>query len=125
MKYKNRITTDDPQSNLANMLNIAFPRDNEVYLRYASEDCATDDSLRNVVSRACDLCKDKFGCDGLDGDMELDTIGEILMGCSMAGCPIASLYFPAIQACECRERLKHYEDAAGLTDVLGETEVKL
>lgn len=104
-----RLVTDDPQDNVEVMMNLAFVKDKEVWIRCGSEtgeDCSIPlVKYQNELCKRCELCKD------VELDTEnLDAIGDYYMDCSMDGCPIGTAYFIAIQAAELRERLRKFEN---------------
>lgn len=98
----NRLTTDNPQNNTENMLNLAYVKDRWVHIRglqkpfmaYIREQC---------VSHGCNLS------DGSDDEL-CETIFEC--GFSESHCPVFLLFTIATQAAELRTRLKEHEDAA-------------
>ena len=106
-----RIVTDDPQDNVEVMMNLAYVKDKEVWIRGGApdgEDCTLIDFSRQ-------MCMKNHECqfdDGFPSDLgknDFDQIGDLFMECSMCGCPIGTAYFIAIQAAELRERLRMYE----------------
>ena len=92
----NRLTTDNPESNYELGLNLAYVKDDEVWLRL--------DPDMNLCEYAAKQCPD-FGCPGVTPEEVMETG---LLDCG--DCPIAIMYAAAIQAAELRERLKQYED---------------
>lgn len=104
----NRLVTDDPQNNMEVMMNLAFVKDKEVWIRGGSEegeDCT-------LVDFSKQLCMKNHECqfdDGFPPDIakdDFDQLCDLFMECSMCGCPIGTMYFIAIQAAELRERLR-------------------
>lgn len=113
-----KLVTDDPQDNMEVMMNLAFVKDKEVWIRGSGpdgEDCTLIDFSRQ-------MCMKNHECqfdDGFPADLaknDFDQIGDLFMECSMCGCPIGTAYFVAIQAAELRERLRMYEDKDGDLD---------
>jgi len=107
-----RLVTDDPQDNVEVMLNLAYVKDKEVWIRGGGadgEDCTLIDFSRQ-------MCMKNHECqfdDGFPADLgknDFDQIGDVFLECSMCGCPIGTMYFIAIQAAELRERLRKYEE---------------
>ena len=77
------------------MLNLAYAKSGEVYLRYGVDDI-------NLCDYVSELAKNK-GCDY--------TAKEIMEGaCLECECEVNLLYCLAVQAAELRGRLKYYED---------------
>ena len=108
----NKLVTDNPQNNMEIMMNLAFVKNKEVWIRGAcpdGEDCTLIDFSKQ-------MCMKNHECqfdDGFPADLakdDFDTIGDLFMECSMCGCPIGTAYFIAIQAAELRERLRTYEE---------------
>lgn len=108
----NRLVTDNPQNNTEIMMNLAFVKDKEVWIRGGGpdgEDCTLIDFSKQ-------MCMKNHECqfdDGFPADLskdDFDTIGDLFMECSMSGCAIGTAYFIAIQAAEMRERLRTYEE---------------
>ena len=92
---RKRLTNDNPTSNTETMLNLAYAKDGNVYLRYGVDDI-------NLCDYVSDLATNK-GCNY--------TSNEIMEGaCLECDCCVNLLYCLAVQAAELRERLKHYED---------------
>lgn len=93
---KERLTTDNPITNTGTMLNLAYAKDGNVYLRYGVDDI-----------NLCDFVSDlaiKKGCN--------NTSKEIMEGaCLECECEVNLLYCLGVQAAELRERLKYYEDS--------------
>ena len=98
-----RLVTDDPQDNVEVMMNLAFVKDKEVWIRGGSE-TGEDCTMVEFQERMCRQCKQ---CKDVKLDIEnLDAIGDYYMDCSIDGCPIGTAYFIAIQAAELREKLR-------------------
>jgi hypothetical protein len=96
-----RLTFDDPQWNTENMLNRAFVKDRQAYLRGLLDHGKEDISLVDYCASECSkTCKKKLN------NMSAEDFGDY-MDCD---CPIALLYWIAVGAAELRERLKDYED---------------
>ena len=108
----NRLVTDDPQTNTEVMFNLAFVKDKEVWIRGGGPD-GEDCTLIEFQKR---LCKNRNECNYECADFDefpwdsVENIGDVLMDCSMDGCPQGTAYFIAIQAAELRERLRAYEE---------------
>lgn len=106
------IITDDPQTNTEVMFNLAYVKDKEVWIRGGGAD-GEDCTLIEFQKR---LCKNRDECNYECADFDelpwdsVENIGDILMDCSMDGCPQGTAYFIAIQAAELRERLRKYEE---------------
>lgn len=107
----NRIVNDNPQTNTEVLLNLAYAKDKEVWIRGGGpdgEDCTLIDFSRQ-------MCMKNHECqfdDGFPADLaknDFDQIGDLFMECSMCGCPIGTAYFIAIQAAELREQVRMYE----------------
>lgn len=96
-----RYTTDNPKTNVENMLNLAFAKDGLVNIRGMSE------SFMQYISNACR----KYGCSFFDFNDE--EIAETITECAFSNpyCPIFLLFTVSTQAAELRERLKRYEDS--------------
>ncbi|MBQ4160571.1 MAG: hypothetical protein IJD83_06525 [Clostridia bacterium] len=92
---RDRLTMDSPTTNTGNVLNLAYAKDGNVYLRYGVEDVNLCDYVSNFAT--------KQGCNY--------TPNEIMEGaCLECDCEVNLLYCLAVQAAELRERLKYYED---------------
>ncbi len=106
----NKFVTDDPQTNTEVMLNLAYVKDREVWIRGGGDD-GEDCTLIDFTNRMCA----RHDCHFFDinqNDIEeedFDNTGDRLLECSMSGCPIGTAYFIAIQAAELRERVREYE----------------
>lgn len=107
-----RLVTDNPQDNMEVMMNLAFVKNKEVWIRGSGpdgEDCT-------LINFSRQMCMKNHECqfdDGFPSDLgknDFDQIGDLFMECSMCGCPIGTMYFIAIQAAELRERLRKYEE---------------
>lgn len=99
----NRMTTDNPQSNFATVLNMVYGKDGWQYIRHGETDMKTTDFCTM-------LCRER-GCtppDLLSSDEEKD---ERLCDCAFDGCPIATVYAALSGFGHVRARLKMYEDA--------------
>lgn len=98
MKYE-RLTTDKPQNNKDFLLNFAFVKDGEVYLRGMGDD---GEEIRLCDYIAIRATSEK-GCER--------TPQDILDGaCNECHCELAALNIVAIQAAELRNRLAELED---------------
>lgn len=110
------VVTDDPQNNIEVMLNLAYVKDKEVWIRGGGpegEDC-TLVSFTKQMCQNCSVCMENDGFPE-DKEQDLDFLCDLFMECSMSGCPIGTAYFVAIQAAELRELLKkHQEKQEGL-----------
>ena len=106
-----KMVTDNPQDNVEIMLNLAYGKDGEVWIRGGSEE-GEDCTLVDFAKRTCKACKCYLADDVAEQD--IDGLGDFLMGCSMECCPIGTYYYIAIQAAELRGRLRLYEDAYGV-----------
>lgn len=101
-----RLTTDNPLGCLQTMLNYAYDKDGNVYLRYG--DGEEDINLCEYISR---VAKEK-GC--------FYTAQEILdEACTECDCEMAILYCVATQAAKLRARLAAYEDSGLSPDEVG------
>ncbi len=90
-----RLVNDNPTTNTETMLNLAYAKDGNVYLRYGTDDM-------NLCDYVSALATNK-GCNY--------TSTEIMEGaCLECDCEVNLLYCLAVQAAELRERLKYYED---------------
>lgn len=96
MKYE-RLTTNNVQSNLQSLLNYAYSKDGEVYLRYANGE--EDKRLAEYIAA---LATEK-GCERTADDVIED-------GCVECDCEVAILNAVSIQAAELRHRLAELED---------------
>ena len=112
----NKLVTDHPQNNVEHMLNLAFAKDGEVWIRNGSAHGEKDCTLVDFVKRMCAIYGKHYGGCLYDvtlpdcfGD-DLDAMGDMMMECSAEGCPIGTTYFAMVQAAELRERLRKYED---------------
>lgn len=98
MKYE-RLTTDKPQNNKDFLLNFAFVKDGEVYLRGMGDD---GEEIRLCDYIAIRATSEK-GCER--------TPQDILDGaCNECHCELAALNIVAVQAVELRNRLAELED---------------
>ena len=113
-----KLVTDTPADNGEMMLNLIFVKDKEVWVRYGSEAgevCTLVEFCRRLCA-ACGTCSYEE-VPYQTGD-DLDDIGDILMDCSIDGCPVGTVYFAMIQAAELQERLRMYENHDVLPDDL-------
>ena len=98
---RERLTTDNPNTIDARLLNYCYAKDRRVMLRFAGgeEDVDLCEYVAVNVSNTTD-CQ--------------ITADEVMNGacleCYSGECPIGCLYFAAVQAAELRGRLKEYED---------------
>lgn len=106
----NRIVNDNPQTNTEVMFNLAYVKDNEVWIRSGGDD-GEDCTLIDFTNRMCASHDCLFDITPNEIEEEdIDNTGDRLLECSMSGCPIGTAYFIAIQAAELRERLRTYEE---------------
>ena len=109
-----KLVKDNPQTNMEVMMNLAYVKDKEVWILGGSE-TGEACSLVDFQKRLCknrDVCN--YECrdfDELPWD-DVENIGDVLMDCSMDGCPQGTAYFIAIQAAELRERLRKFENGS-------------
>lgn len=97
-----RLTTDNPETNLQALLNYAYAKDKAVHLAFGNgEDNIPLDEY--IAHEACERGCPKTAKEVMDG------------GCMECDCPIAILNTVAIQAAELRGRLKMIEDILGDT----------
>lgn len=105
-KKMDELVNDSPETNMEVMMNLAFVKDKEVWIRGGSEtgeDCTLVEFQKQMCKR-CEYCKN------VNIDTEnLDAITDYYLDCSMDGCQIGTTYFIAVQAAELRERLREYE----------------
>ncbi len=92
-----RLTTDSPYSNQELLMNLAYAKDDEAYLRLRP-----DEKLCDYVA---DCCVDHH-CACMTPELVME---DGLMDCTP--CPISLLYSLAIQAAELRTVLKLFEDS--------------
>lgn len=107
VKERWRLTTDTPENNVDTMNNIVFHTDKHCMMRNAGEN-GEDVTL---IAFTHGICKE-FGICGQRHSLcpeEMDTFGEQMLGCSMDGCPIGTMYYALAGAVECRARLEEYE----------------
>lgn len=104
---KHFLVTDSPSSNSSCMMNFAYAKDREVYIRNAADDGS--DILLNQYIR--ELCIQR-GCDELEKTSPED-IPELITSCGFdyGDCPAFILWVIATQAAELRARLQKYEQA--------------
>lgn len=103
-----RLTTDNPKGNFQMMMNLAYAKDGEVWLRGGKDgDAKLFDVLTKFCSDFCDPPTENFA----------EAYAEAYTDC-LAGyddvCAIALLFAVATQAAEMRGRLQDYE-YTGLT----------
>lgn len=93
-----RLTTDNPQTNVETMCNYARAKNQEVYLTYADGE---EVALAEYIAKHA---AEDHGCD--------TTAQEVIEGdsCMECDCPLAILNVVAVQAAELRARLMKYED---------------
>ena len=107
-KLKNHfLVTDSPSDNFSTMMNYAYAKDREVYIRSAAED-GSDILLNQYVHK---LCIER-GCDELE-DVSLEDFPQEIFSCGLdfGDCPNFMLWVAATQAAELRARLQKYEQA--------------
>lgn len=97
-----KLVKDNPTSNLETLLNYAYTKDGEVYLRYANGKADV-----NLAEYICHLAAEK-GCGHHTKEEVLN--GDMCMACD---CEVSILNTVAIQAAELRNWLKKYEDQEG------------
>ena len=97
MKDYKRLTTDSPINNVESMLNFAYVKDKEVYLRYAN-----GEEEKRLAEYIAELATAK-GCECTAEDVSNEICGE-------CDCEVAILNILAIQAAELRHRLAELED---------------
>lgn len=93
----NRLTTDNPKTNLEVLLNYAYAEDGKAILRYG--DGEYDVELCDYIER---VAREELHCENCnvsEGFMECDCIASVL-------------FAVATQAAELRARLKMFEDEA-------------
>ena len=101
------LVTDSPSDNFSTMMNYAYAKDREVYIRGAAED-GSDILLNQYVHK---LCIER-GCDELE-DVSLEDFPQEIFSCGLdwGDCPNFMLWVAATQAAELRARLQKYEQA--------------
>lgn len=97
----NRLTTDTPHGNFETMMNFAYAKDGEVWIRGAGGD-GGDRKLNEYIFNV--LLGDKYYC---EVDHPDDVPEFCLDGCF---CELGALFAAATQAAELRARLAAYED---------------
>ena len=97
----NRLTTDTPHGNFETMMNFAYAKDGEVWIRGAGGD-GGDRKLNEYIFTV--LLGDKYYC---EVDHPDDVPECCLDGCF---CELGALFAAATQAAELRARLAAYED---------------
>lgn len=95
-----RLTTDNPDSNVETRNNLAYVKNRWVTIR------GMEESFLSYMRLECG----KKGCD-ITGDSD-ELTDENICECAFSSpeCPLFLLYMVAIQASESREKLKQYED---------------
>lgn len=101
------LVTDSPQDNFSAMMNYAYAKDREVYIRSAAED-GSDILLNQYIHKLCI----ENGCDELE-DVSLEDFPQEITSCGLdyGDCPNFMLWVAATQAAELRGRLQKYEQA--------------
>lgn len=99
-----RLTTDNPQTNVETMMNMVYGKDGWGYIRHGDEDMKITDFCMMLC------CINECTCppSPLDSDERKD---EHFFECAFDGCMIASVYAALCGFCHVRSRLKMYEDA--------------
>lgn len=99
-RIMNRLTTDTPEGNFQTLMNFAYAKNGEVWLRGAGDD-GEDVLLNEYISQLskCNL----VGC-----EIETEDVPEACaQGCF---CHLGALFAAATQAAELRARLSAYEE---------------
>lgn len=106
-KENHFLVTDSPSDNFSTMMNYAYAKDREVYIRNAAED-GSDILLNQYVRKLCI----QNGCDELE-DVSLEEFPMEITSCGLdyGDCPNFMLWVAATQAAELRARLQKYEQA--------------
>ena len=107
-KLKNHfLVTDSPSDNFSTMMNYAYAKDREVYIRSAAED-GSDILLNQYIRKLCI----ESGCDELE-NVSLEEFPLEITSCGLdyGDCPNFVLWVAATQAAELRARLQRYEQA--------------
>ena len=107
-----RLVKDNPETNMEVMMNLAFVKNKEVWIRGGAPD-GEDCTLIDFSKQLCMINHECQFDDGFPPDIakdDFDQLGDLFMECSMCGCPIGTAYFIAIQAAELRERLRKHEE---------------
>lgn len=101
------LVTDSPSGNFSTMMNYAYVKDREVYIRNAAED-GSDILLNQYIRKLCI----ENGCDELE-DVSLEEFPLEITSCGLdyGDCPNFILWVAATQAAELRARLQKYEQA--------------
>lgn len=94
-----KLVTDHPDNNTERLMNLAYIKDEEIWLRLNP-----DEELCEFTARKCNC---QAGCE--PGITPEEVLEDGLLDCE--DCPIAIMYSLAIQAATLREALK---SAAGL-----------
>jgi len=96
-----RLTTNNPETTMENILNMVFVKNNEVYLRDLGEN-SEDISLVDYCKKECKaICNSNYS-----NDYDSETFGE-LMDCD---CTVSVFYVVCVGFAEVRRRLMKYED---------------
>ncbi|MGH4125127.1 MAG: hypothetical protein ACREV6_19600 [Clostridium sp.] len=96
-----RLTTNNPETMIENMMNMVFAKDKEVWLRNLGEE-GQDISLVDYCKKEC-----KAECDAqYSDDWNAETFGEV-MDCD---CSVSAFYMVCVGFAEVRQRLMKYED---------------
>lgn len=90
-----KLVTDDPKGNGERLMNLAYTKDREVWIRV--------DGGRKLTHVAAEYAK-------LEGCQETTPEGIMDGDCLDCDCPVALMYALAIQAATLRDHLKVYED---------------
>ena len=98
-----RLTTDEPKNTTETMLNFAYEKDGNVFLKGVDVENSCSMDLCEYISREAN----EKGCKYTPEDAAEGA-------CMECDCELAVLYIVAVQAAELRGRLKMYEDA-GIT----------
>ena len=106
-KENHFLVTDSPSDNFSTMMNYAYAKDREVYIRNAAED-GSGILLNQYVHKLCIEC----GCDQPE-DVSLEDFPQEITSCGLdyGDCPNFMLWVAATQAAELRGRLQKYEQA--------------
>lgn len=96
-----RLTTDNPQNNAENALNLAYAKDGWVHIR------GIDEPFTDYIKKECR----RNGCNL--SEMTVDEVCDCVTECAFTNpqCPIFLLYMIATQAAELRARLAAYEES--------------
>lgn len=101
-----RLTTDKPQNNSENALNLAYAKDKWVHIR------GMDESFTDYIKKGCR----RNGCNL--SEMSDHEVCECVTECAFSNpeCPVFLLFMVATQAAELRARLSTYEDTGLLPE---------